>query len=129
MCIGPAGENLSLIAAIMNEHRAAGRSGVGAVMGSKNLKALVIRGVGRKAKIADPEAFSEVIKRCRKKIKDSPATGMGLPNLGTAMCVTPVNGAGAIPSKMAVNLSWRTTAWLTEIRWPQNTWLSRVVPL
>ncbi|HWQ10965.1 MAG TPA: aldehyde ferredoxin oxidoreductase N-terminal domain-containing protein, partial [Holophaga sp.] len=46
-CIGPAGENLVLFASIMNEmHRAAGRSGVGAVMGSKNLKAIVVMGTG-----------------------------------------------------------------------------------
>ena len=46
-CIGPAGEHLSLIANIMNEmHRAAGRTGVGAVMGSKNLKAVAGLGTG-----------------------------------------------------------------------------------
>jgi len=43
-CIGPAGERLVLFACIMNDkHRAAGRTGVGAVMGSKNLKAVVVR--------------------------------------------------------------------------------------
>ena len=48
--IGPAGEKQSLIAAIMNDkYRAAGRSGVGAVMGSKNLKAIVVRGSGKPA--------------------------------------------------------------------------------
>ena len=56
-CIGPAGERLSIIAAIMNEmNRAAGRSGIGAVMGSKNLKAVVVRGTNG-VKIADPQAF------------------------------------------------------------------------
>ena len=43
-CIGPAGEHLSKIACIINERRAVGRKGLGAVMGSKNLKAIAIRG-------------------------------------------------------------------------------------
>ncbi|MFT5527190.1 MAG: aldehyde:ferredoxin oxidoreductase, partial [Pirellulaceae bacterium] len=53
-CIGPAGEKLVRFACIMNDkHRAAGRSGVGAVMGSKNLKAIAVRGTGG-VNIADP---------------------------------------------------------------------------
>ena len=56
-CIGPAGEHLSLIANIMNEmHRAAGRTGVGAVMGSKNLKAVAVYGTGA-VQVADPDAL------------------------------------------------------------------------
>jgi aldehyde:ferredoxin oxidoreductase len=43
-CIGPAGENLVRFACIVNERRAAGRKGLGAVMGSKNLKAITVRG-------------------------------------------------------------------------------------
>ena len=53
--IGPAGEKLSLVSAIMNDgHRAAGRGGCGAVMGSKKLKAVVVRGTGR-VPVAEPE--------------------------------------------------------------------------
>src|SRR5262245_42555377 len=56
-CIGPAGERLVRFACIMNDkHRAAGRSGVGAVMGSKNLKAVAVRGT-RGIPVADPPAF------------------------------------------------------------------------
>jgi aldehyde:ferredoxin oxidoreductase len=95
-CIGPAGENLSLISAIINDyHRAAGRSGVGAVMGSKNLKAVVVKGAGKKVQVADPDALKEVAARCREKIKESTTTSMVLPKLGTAMCVVPVNSQGA----------------------------------
>src|SRR4051794_24098143 len=55
-CIGPAGEKLVRFACIMNDkHRAAGRSGVGAVMGSKNFKAIAVRGTGG-VRIADPAA-------------------------------------------------------------------------
>ncbi len=58
-CIGPAGENLVLFASIMNDkHRAAARSGVGAVMGSKNLKAVVVRG-NNKVPLADEDRFRE----------------------------------------------------------------------
>ncbi|MGB4436693.1 MAG: aldehyde ferredoxin oxidoreductase N-terminal domain-containing protein, partial [Acetomicrobium sp.] len=62
-CIGPAGENLVLFACVMNDkHRAAGRTGVGAVMGSKNLKAVAVRGTGG-VKIADREAFLEALRK------------------------------------------------------------------
>jgi aldehyde:ferredoxin oxidoreductase len=57
-CIGPAGENLSKMACIINELRAAGRKGLGAVMGSKNLKAIAIRGSGEVA-IADKEKYKK----------------------------------------------------------------------
>ena len=58
-CIGPAGENLSLISSVMNEmHRAAGRTGVGAVMGSKKLKAIVVVGTGA-VTVAEPDPVQD----------------------------------------------------------------------
>jgi aldehyde:ferredoxin oxidoreductase len=61
LTIGPAGENLALMAVFLNDfHRAAGRSGVGAVMGSKNLKALIVRGTGKVEK-AIPEKMKNVL--------------------------------------------------------------------
>jgi signal transduction histidine kinase len=60
-CIGPSGEKLSLIAAVFNRTRTAARSGLGAVMGSKKLKAIVIRGTGRVV-AASPEALQNVRK-------------------------------------------------------------------
>jgi aldehyde:ferredoxin oxidoreductase len=96
--IGPAGENLSLMAAIMNDKdRAAGRSGVGAVMGSKNLKAVVVRGTA-KVDVADPEKLKEVFARCMKKIKDNGVTGQGLPAYGTAVLVNIINENGVLPT-------------------------------
>ncbi len=63
LCIGPAGENLSLISAIMNDvDRAAGRGGVGAVMGSKNLKAIVVKGSG-KVKVANEELARKLVQK------------------------------------------------------------------
>ncbi|NTW71610.1 MAG: aldehyde ferredoxin oxidoreductase family protein [Eubacteriaceae bacterium] len=95
--IGPAGENLSKMAAIMNERgRAAGRSGVGAVMGSKNLKAVVVRG-SNKVDIADNEKLKEVFSRCMTKIKENGVTGQGLPAYGTAVLVNIINENGALP--------------------------------
>jgi aldehyde:ferredoxin oxidoreductase len=61
LTIGPAGENLSLMAVFLNDlNRAAGRSGVGAVMGSKNLKAIIVRGTG-KVEIANPDRMKNVL--------------------------------------------------------------------
>lgn len=96
--IGPAGEKQSLLAAIMNDRwRAAGRSGVGAVMGSKNLKAIVVRGTGKVA-VANEEALKEAFARVMKKIKDNGVTGTGLPTYGTAVLVNIINENGVFPT-------------------------------
>jgi len=98
MTIGPAGEKLSMIAAIMNEKdRAAGRSGVGAVMGSKNLKAITVKG-SSKPQVADEEALKSVFKECLAKIKENGVTGSGLPTYGTAVLVNIINENGAFPT-------------------------------
>lgn len=98
LAIGPAGERLSLLAAIMNDRwRAAGRSGVGAVMGSKNLKAIVVRGSGKVA-VADEAALKDAFAVCMKKIKDNGVTGTGLPTYGTAVLVNIINENGAFPT-------------------------------
>ncbi len=98
MTIGPAGENLSPIAAIMNDlWRAAGRSGVGAVMGSKNLKAITVKG-SAKPSVADEAALKEVNKRCMKQIKENGVTGQGLPTYGTAVLVNIINENGVFPT-------------------------------
>lgn len=98
LTIGPAGENLSRIAAIMNDyHRAAGRSGVGAVMGSKNLKAITVRGTG-KVDIYDAEKLKEVFSDSIKKIRENGVTGQGLPTYGTAVLVNIINENGVFPT-------------------------------
>ncbi|MFQ5881838.1 MAG: aldehyde ferredoxin oxidoreductase family protein [Candidatus Methylomirabilales bacterium] len=97
-CIGPAGEKLVKFACIMNDkHRAAGRSGVGAVMGSKNLKAIAIRGT-KGVRIANPEAFMRAMWAMKAKLKASPVTGQGLPTYGTAVLVNVINEHGAFPT-------------------------------
>ena len=96
--IGPAGENLSKMAAIINDRgRAAGRSGVGAVMGSKNLKAIAVKGSG-KVGIADNDKLKEVYSKCMKQIKENGVTGQGLPAYGTAILVNIINENGVFPT-------------------------------
>ncbi len=71
--IGPAGEKCSLIAAVMNDgHRAAGRGGAGAVMGSKNLKAVAVRGTGT-VPVADSERLKEINRTISTALKEGPA--------------------------------------------------------
>ena len=98
MTIGPAGEKLSHLAAIMNDYdRAAGRSGVGAVMGSKMLKAIVVKG-SQKVEVADKELLKTVVKDCTTKIRENGVTGQGLPAYGTAVLVNIINENGVFPT-------------------------------
>lgn len=98
-CIGPAGEKLALIACIMNEmHRAAGRSGVGAVMGSKNLKAIAVRGHGT-IPVANPKAFNAAVMNARAKIQAHPVGGTGLKAYGTDVLVNILNEVGGLPTR------------------------------
>lgn len=98
--IGPAGENLSLIAAIMNEaDRAAGRGGVGAVMGSKHLKAIVVSSNHNVIEPKDKDALREVVTHSNKLIRENGVTGQGLPTYGTAVLVNIINNIGAFPTK------------------------------
>ena len=98
LLIGPAGEKLSKMASIMNDHdRAAGRSGVGAVMGSKNLKAITVKG-SNKLELHDDEKLKEVVKKCNALIKENGVTGEGLPTYGTAVLVNIINEGGINPT-------------------------------
>jgi aldehyde:ferredoxin oxidoreductase len=97
--IGPAGENRVRFAAILNDlHRAAGRSGVGAVMGSKNLKAIAVRGTGG-VRLADPRAFMAASWAMKAKLKESDVTREGLATYGTAVLVNVINEHGAMPTR------------------------------
>ncbi|WP_195940422.1 aldehyde ferredoxin oxidoreductase family protein [Romboutsia sp. 1001713B170131_170501_G6] len=99
LCIGPAGENLSLISAIMNDvDRAAGRGGVGAVMGSKNLKAIVVKG-SKKVNVANEELANRVNAEKVNILRNDPVAGGGLPTYGTAVLVNIINENGVHPVK------------------------------
>ncbi len=98
-CIGPAGENLVLIAAIMNDkHRAAARSGVGAVMGSKNLKAVVV--MGRKyPAFFDDEAMRKYSVELSKQVGADIKKGSSLREYGTAYVPQVTNELGILPTR------------------------------
>ena len=96
-CVGPAGEKQVLFACIMNEmHRAAGRGGVGAVMGSKNLKAIAVAG-SKAVTVANPKEFKAAVLSGRNLLKAHPvAQGLGV--YGTDVLVNILNTIGALPS-------------------------------
>jgi aldehyde:ferredoxin oxidoreductase len=98
-CIGPAGERLVLVASIMNDKgRAAGRSGVGAVMGSKNLKAVVVRGT-KEPKLADPEKMGELSLSIQREVgSDIKTKGSSLRKYGTAYVPPVTNELGILPT-------------------------------
>ncbi|GAA0706424.1 aldehyde ferredoxin oxidoreductase family protein [Paraclostridium ghonii] len=97
LCIGPAGEKLSPISAVMNDvDRAAGRGGVGAVLGSKNLKAIVVKG-SNKVNLADADLVKKVSAEKLKILRNDPVAGQGLPTYGTAILVNIINENGVHP--------------------------------
>ena len=95
--IGPAGENLVLYAGIVSNERIAGRTGVGAVMGSKKLKAISVDG-SRKLEMDDPEAFKEYTKTVRALFRDHPVLGHSLEAYGTAGIVKTTNARNILPT-------------------------------
>lgn len=97
-CIGPSGEHKQLIAAIMNEkNHAAGRGGLGAVMGSKKLKAVVVSG-NNKTPINDKEVVDFAIKQWRTFVSEAPLTKDVLKEYGTPALVKAINHDGSFPS-------------------------------
>ena len=99
--IGISGEQGVLYACVVNDkHRAAGRSGVGAVMGSKNLKAIGIRGTGG-VMVEDPKAFMQVTTEKKAVLAENAVTGQGLPAYGTQVLMNVINEAGALPTRNA----------------------------
>ncbi|MBW2030112.1 MAG: aldehyde ferredoxin oxidoreductase [Deltaproteobacteria bacterium] len=105
LCIGPAGEHRTAVASIQSSDvdgrpcRAAGRGGLGAVMGAKGLKAVVVDQRGKTPDpIKDPEAFKEAAKTFAKLVRENPMSGEMMPALGTAALVGAVNSMGAFPS-------------------------------
>lgn len=104
LCIGPAGEKLMSSASIQSSDtegrpcRAAARGGLGAVMGSKGIKALMVHKKAKKASIwGDQEDFNTAAKSFADAVKNHPFSGDVLPNYGTASLVALINSAGAFP--------------------------------
>lgn len=93
--IGPAGENRVLFAGVIPDSRAAGRGGTGAVMGSKQLKAIVVRGTGS-VHVADPKRFITLLEEAYEAIKADPMAA-GRIEYGTTGTVAAAYKAGALP--------------------------------
>ena len=95
--IGPAGEKLSRIAAIIiDAHRAAGRTGVGAVMGSKNLKAIAVRGT-RGVSVISSQRLKDYLTKIYERVKKSGGVTM-FRTYGTTRTVRAINSIGAFPT-------------------------------
>ena len=104
--IGQAGEMKLASASVaftdreLRPARHAGRGGLGAVMGSKGLKAIVVDPAGGEAApIEDKEAFKAAAKRFAKALMEHPVTSEGLPNFGTDILINVINEAGALPTR------------------------------
>jgi aldehyde:ferredoxin oxidoreductase len=98
LSIGPAGARMDRLAAIIADARAAARGGVGAVMGSKNLKAISIYGSGR-PDLADKQTFMALVREQNKRLNKNPVTNDALRHRGTPNILTGVNTAGALPTR------------------------------
>ncbi len=92
-CIGPAGDRVVPMACIVNERRAAGRKGMGAVMGSKNLKAIAVRGTKRPS-IADSDSFKKARQVMNRAMRASPVLYPEFAKAGTPMVVDAMTEMG-----------------------------------
>lgn len=106
--IGPAGEMLLSSASVQTTDpaghpcRSAGRGGLGAVMGSKGLKALIVSKQGRqKLSAVDPDTLRDISRQFASNIKTNPWSGRVLPEFGTASILAGTNASGALPTKNA----------------------------
>ena len=124
--IGPAGENLVLYAAVMNDHgRAAGRTGMGAVMGSKNLKAIAVRGTQR-VPLANREAFRQTAKEAVRIVCEDISTTV-YQQMGTASFVDMSIMWGNMPNKYWSQASFEEATNLSGVTM-METILTRPVP-
>ena len=97
--IGVSGEKGVKFACVVNDmHRAAGRSGVGTVMGSKNLKAVAIRGT-KGVTVEDPKTFLDATNKGKAVLAENAVTGQGLPTYGTQVLMNVINEVGALPTR------------------------------
>ncbi len=104
MCIGPAGENGVAFASIMCRDRAAGRTGGGAVMGSKNLLAVAVAGKN-KVIHADPDAFNAAVKNAVQTVKANEVCSW-FNEFGTTADLSGADESGDLPTK-----NWRSNSW------------------
>jgi len=104
MCLGPAGEKLVKIAVALSDQRAAGRCGVGAVMGSKNLMGIAVKG-SKEVSAAQPEKLKEAIRKAVKAVRENEIAA-GFKEHGTTGEMVPNDAAGDWPTK-----NWHSNHW------------------
>ena len=106
VCIGPAGEKLSLISCPINDgHRAPGRGGGGAVMGAKKLKAIAVHGTGD-VNVADPQRIQAINKRLAEAMKDNPAAaGFGTYGTGVGTGASALSGDSPVKNWGGVGIT------------------------
>jgi aldehyde:ferredoxin oxidoreductase len=105
LCIGPGGENLVKFATVNADGRSAGRTGMGAVLGSKKLKAIVVRGKSSKPKIKYPKKFKEANKKTLKFILNTDTIDI-LRSYGTSSGVLNTYALGDLPIKYWSQGKW-----------------------
>lgn len=98
LCIGPAGENLVRYSAVINDERAAGRTGMGAVLGWKNVKAIAVCG-NHDTPVHDPSATKKWCQKWFRYLRNHPLTGNQLPRMGTAGLVSSMQMRGLLATK------------------------------
>lgn len=121
-CVGPAAENLSRMACIINERRAVGRKGLGAVMGSKNVKAIAVKG-DREVPVSDLQAFKDARAVMTKAMKESEIIYPAFSHTGTTSGVSYMCGLGIFPTK-----NWSATGeWIPEETLGEEVSTSRII--
>lgn len=98
LCIGPAGENLVRYSAVISDERAAGRTGMGAVLGWKNVKAIAVCG-NHDTSVHDPSATKKWCQKWFRYLRNHPLTGNQLPRMGTAGLVSSMQMRGLLATK------------------------------
>ncbi len=98
LCIGPAGENLVRYSAVISDERAAGRTGMGAVLGWKNVKAIAVCG-NHDTPVHDPSATKKWCQKWFRYLRNHPLTGNQLPRMGTAGLVSAMQMRGLLATK------------------------------
>ena len=119
--IGPAGERQVPIAGIFSENRTAGRGGAGAVMGSKKLKAIAVRGSGA-IRVHDPIKFKESSWIAHRTLRMNEVTVRSLPQHGTANILEAVNETGALPTKNFQTGRFEGVEEISSENWRRELW-------
>jgi aldehyde:ferredoxin oxidoreductase len=122
LVIGPPGEKRSNIAGIFNETRALARGGVGAVMGSKNLKAILVRGTGTVA-VADRVCFDRALQLATRAIRMSSSISRMKVD-GTANILEFINAVGALPTRNFRQGQFEAADEITGSSFRENDWQS-----